>query len=65
MAERARQDPGAFGFVDATAPCQALSSCEGFVFWDEVHPTTAAHRRLAEAAFDLVAEGGGEQAGVP
>ena len=54
MAERAREDPGAFGFVDVTTPCHFLFSCEGYLFWDDVHPTTRAHARLAEAAFDLV-----------
>jgi outer membrane lipase/esterase len=56
MAERARVDPGAFGFLDVTRPCIALASCEGYLFWDDVHPTTRAHARLAEAAFEMVAD---------
>ncbi|MFL4999095.1 MAG: SGNH/GDSL hydrolase family protein [Xanthobacteraceae bacterium] len=54
MAERARADPGAFGFKDVTTPCNVLDSCEGYLFWDDVHPTTRAHGRLADAAIELV-----------
>ena len=54
MGERARADPSAFGFVDVATPCERLSTCEGHLFWDDVHPTTHAHRRLAEAAFHAV-----------
>ena len=43
-------NPGAFGFTDTTTPCvvtPALATgCAGFVFFDTVHPTTAAHARL-------------------
>ena len=56
LAERAREDPGGFGFVDVTTPCAALVSCEGYLFWDDVHPTTSAHARLADAAFEIVLE---------
>ena len=65
MAERARHDPSAFGFVDVASPCQALTSCEGYLFWDDVHPTAPAHRRLAEAAFELVSNSGSEETGAP
>jgi outer membrane lipase/esterase len=51
MAERVRRDPSAFGFKNVVAPCGQSASCEGYLFWDDVHPTTHAHRRLAEAAF--------------
>jgi phospholipase/lecithinase/hemolysin len=54
MAERARADPGAFGFTDVTTPCNVLASCGGYLFWDDVHPTTRAHARLAEAARAVV-----------
>lgn len=54
LAERARADPQAFGFVDITTPCAALPSCEGYLFWDRIHPTKAAHAHLAEAAFRML-----------
>ena len=56
LAERARIDPAAFGFVNVTTPCIGLPSCEGHVFWDGLHPTTAAHARLAEAALSVLRE---------
>jgi outer membrane lipase/esterase len=56
MAERARIDPAALGFVNVTRPCVGLPSCEGYVFWDELHPTTAAYARLAEAALSVLRE---------
>ena len=54
IAERARIDPAAFGFVNVTTPCIGLPNCEGYVFWDGLHPTTAAHARLAEAALSVL-----------
>ena len=56
MAEQAREDPQAFGFLDVTTPCSGRASCEGYLFWDNVHPTTHAHARLADAAFDILVE---------
>ena len=50
MAARARTNPAAFGFVDIMNPCSRLPGCEGYLFWDHVHPTTQAHGRLADAA---------------
>jgi phospholipase/lecithinase/hemolysin len=54
MAERARAAPSAFGFVDVTTPCNGLGSCDGYLFWDDVHPTTRAHAHLAEAAMKAI-----------
>jgi phospholipase/lecithinase/hemolysin len=54
MAERARADPAAFGFVEIAKPCNMSGQCEGYLFWDHVHPTTQAHQRLAEAALQAV-----------
>jgi phospholipase/lecithinase/hemolysin len=51
MADRARREPATAGFKDVTTPCRGLPTCEGYLFWDEVHPTTQAHGELAEAAF--------------
>lgn len=49
---RAIDDPSAFGFINVTDPCvgsqAALASdCAGYLFFDGVHPTTAAHALLA------------------
>ena len=54
MGERVRADPAAFGFNDVTRGCSTLRACEGYLFWDDVHPTTRAHGHLAEAAFRAV-----------
>ena len=53
MAERVFADPGTSGFTDARTPCPG-GACAGYVFWDQVHPTTAAHARLARAALETV-----------
>jgi len=50
MAERARKDPASYGFTNISTPCGGSSQCEKYLFWDHIHPTTAAHARLAEAA---------------
>jgi phospholipase/lecithinase/hemolysin len=45
-------DPAAFGFVNVTTPCfdaAAMTVCadpDTYLFWDSVHPTTAAHALL-------------------
>jgi outer membrane lipase/esterase len=54
LAERVRADPVASGFADLDHPCGQRGDCEGYLFWDEVHPTTRAHQRLAEAAAQLL-----------
>ena len=54
MVEGARKDPAGAGFTDVDHPCQAESDCDGYLFWDQVHPTTEAHSRLAEAAFKAI-----------
>jgi phospholipase/lecithinase/hemolysin len=51
-------DPAAFGFTDTTTPCiltPALATgCPGFLFFDGVHPTTAAHALLGAALASAV-----------
>ena len=54
MGERVRADPTAFGFSNITSGCNGLTSCEGYLFWDDVHPTSRAHAHLADAAFRVV-----------
>lgn len=49
LLERVAADPAAAGFTDLTTPCLA-ARCDGHLFYDQVHPTTHAHARLAAAA---------------
>jgi outer membrane lipase/esterase len=54
LAKQVRADPTAAGFVDVWSPCGGRGDCEGYLFWDDVHPTTQAHQRLAEAAIRVL-----------
>ncbi|MDH3637232.1 MAG: SGNH/GDSL hydrolase family protein [Gammaproteobacteria bacterium] len=58
-------DPGSFGFTNATDMCWTGSvlgpgtgtQCadpDSYVFWDDVHPTAAAHAVLGDMAFSQV-----------
>lgn len=50
-------DPARFGFTDVTTPCALLpTGCEGFLFFDGVHPTTAGHLLMAERFLATVHE---------
>lgn len=54
--------PAAFGFLDTTTPCILLggASCDGLLYFDDIHPTAAAHAVLADtfaAAIPLPASG--------
>lgn len=55
---RVTSDPSAFGFTNTTDACLfaggALPNCSGYLYFDNVHPTTAAHQLLA-AQFALAA----------
>lgn len=50
-------NPGAFGFTNVTETCEALASCDGYLFWDGIHPTTAGHALLAQLATSLLTFG--------
>jgi outer membrane lipase/esterase len=44
-------NPGAFGFTDVTNACGAIvgANCNTYAYWDGIHPTTAAHKVIADA----------------
>lgn len=61
-------EPDVFGFTNTTEECKSLSggffvserSCANpadYVFWDEIHPSTATHSYLGNQAFQLLASG--------
>jgi phospholipase/lecithinase/hemolysin len=48
-------DPDAFGFTNVTEACpDPDSACPGYLFWDDIHPTTAGHEELGQLAFALL-----------
>lgn len=53
-------DPAAFGMTDVTSACAASQACidnpDTTFFWDGIHPTTAGHMILAQAALRTVPE---------
>jgi thermolabile hemolysin len=51
-----RNDPGAFGFVNVTEPSPNFDDpnnfdSAGYLFWDDVHPTTSMHALIADQVF--------------
>ena len=55
-------NPATFGFSNVSSSCLSGSNaCENpnqFLFWDGIHPTTAAHRMIADTAFSAIQEAG-------
>lgn len=50
--------PSMFGFTNTNTSCIAanqLPNCPGYVFWDGLHPSSAAHQAVGNAAYQLVA----------
>ncbi len=45
-------DPAALGFTNVTDPAMGLTgiNADEYLFWDDIHPTTAAHKLLANDA---------------
>lgn len=59
-------DPAASGFTNTTDQCRSVSffifeiecaNADEYLFWDEIHPTTAAHKFLGLEAFALLESG--------
>jgi phospholipase/lecithinase/hemolysin len=59
-------NPASEGFTNTSAQCRSVTlvifenECnhpETFVFWDQIHPTTAAHAVLGKEVFRLVSSG--------
>jgi phospholipase/lecithinase/hemolysin len=53
LAEEVFADPQSAGFHDVTTPCRG-EECESALFWDWLHPTTAAHGLLARQALQVL-----------
>jgi phospholipase/lecithinase/hemolysin len=55
-------DPAKFGFTNSTDSCLNLtplipcSNPDKYLFWDQFHPTTAAHEKIAEFALSALAD---------
>jgi len=50
--------PSTFGFTNTTDSCLAAGqfpACTGYVFFDGLHPSSASHALIADAAYQLVA----------
>jgi phospholipase/lecithinase/hemolysin len=47
-------DPAAYGFTNVTTACQTTAGCDpnSALFWDAIHPTTAADSLVATLAYD-------------
>lgn len=60
--DQTRANPAEFGFRNVTRSCLSVPSCRStprlqnqFLFWDDIHPTTAGHRQIAQLALSLLA----------
>lgn len=51
LLHQAVTSPGEFGFSNTTGTCLLLSSCQGYVFFDPVHPTARTHALLGDHFF--------------
>ena len=55
-------NPAAFNFTNVTTPCLSGSNIcskpDQFLFWDGIHPTTAAHHLIGETAFSTIQKAG-------
>jgi phospholipase/lecithinase/hemolysin len=55
-------DPAGYGFTNATQVCPSFKiadnfdNSKGYVFWDKIHPTTEAHRVIADQILSILTE---------
>lgn len=51
-------DPSAFGLVNVTDACAQFIACDPsqYLFWDGIHPTSAANSIISDAILSLIAE---------
>jgi phospholipase/lecithinase/hemolysin len=56
----AANDPGSYGFTNATQVCPAyyrpsdFDNSAGYVFWDTIHPTTETHEEVANQILSVL-----------
>lgn len=69
--KQAISQPSQFGFTNVTEPClnqQTFIPCSNpdeYLFWDNIHPTTAAHQVIGKFAFTTLQAADQDSASVP